>query len=367
MSLPFLRLSGSPFEQGVAHGRELRRRVVHNRMIYFERFARETGLSEADVLRIAVPYAEAITAQNPNYYAGMKGIAQGSGLSFGEIAALNLRYEILYYQFGKLAAAASAEPPIDGCTAFAVLPAGTVSGHLLIGQNWDWIPEIQGAVVATQDDDGWETLGYTEAGIFGTKIGLNSVGVGLAINGMTTTDDDLSRHAKPFHVRCYEILRSRSFESAVEVVIGESRCCSTNFLIAQSPDKVVDIEAAPDEANLITCVDNCLTHANHFVDPSGLGIVEPPNDRRVYSRHRSDRLRDLLAAHMPLTIEVIKGYLRDTKDDPFGICRHRDLSSPPEQHYTTVTSVILNLETRTIHLTDGPPDESSYETFQLTE
>ena len=34
------------------------------------------------------------------------------------------------------------------------------------------------------------TLAFTEAGIFGGKIGLNSAGLGLAINGITTVDDD---------------------------------------------------------------------------------------------------------------------------------------------------------------------------------
>ncbi len=53
--------------------------------------------------------------------------------------------------------------------------------------------------------DGLRTLSFTEAGIFGGKIGLNSAGLGLTVNGLTTTDDDWSRLSKPFHVRCYEI------------------------------------------------------------------------------------------------------------------------------------------------------------------
>jgi isopenicillin-N N-acyltransferase-like protein len=373
MTLPVVHLTGSPYEQGVTHGRELRSRIAHNLDIYFTRFEREVGLSRPVVRQAAAHYADAIAAQNPDYYASMRGVAEGSGFDLPDIAALNIRYELLYYQFGKLALALEeakrregiVELEVDGCTAFAALPDATASGHLLMGQNWDWIPEVQGAVLHTTDADGFETLAFTESGIVGAKIGLNSAGLGLAINGMTTVDDDWSRLARPFHVRCYEILRSRSFDAAVNVITGEARSCSTNFLVAQAPNRVVDVEAAPDKINLLSCDDGCLTHANHFVDPAGLGVVETPNERRVYSRRRQARLRELLLARRPLTVESIQDALRDTLDEPFGLSRHRNPAEPPEAHYITVTSVVMDLDTRTLHLTDGPPDESTYQTVAL--
>src|SRR5439155_12775577 len=122
----------------------------------------------------------------------------------------------------------------------------STNGHLLLGQNWDWIPQVQGAVLHTLEPDGLETLSFTEAGIVGGKIGLNSAGLGLAINGLLSSADDWSRLELPFHVRCYEILRRRSLAEAVDVVAREKRSCSANFLIAQTPDLAVDLEAAPD-------------------------------------------------------------------------------------------------------------------------
>lgn len=371
MALPFVHLTGTPYEQGVTHGRELKARVAHNLDVYFDRFLREVGLDRPTVRGIAARYAEAISKQNPNYYAGMQGVATGGGFDLLDVAALNVRYEILYYQFGKLAIAQAearhlaGEAMADGCTAFAALPEATADGHLLVGQNWDWIPEVQGAIVRTTDADGFETLGFTESGIVGTKIGLNTAGVGLAINGMTAMNDDWSRLAKPFHVRCYEILRARTHADAVKVVTGEDRSCSTNFLIAQAPDQVVDVEAAPDKFGLLTCKDGCLTHANHFVDPASIGVEEAPSERREFSRMREHRLRDLLLARRPLTAFKIQEALKDTDNDPFGICRHRDLTMPPEEHYITVTAVVMDLHTRTLHLTDGPPDQAPYQTVSL--
>ncbi len=376
MSLPIVKLIGAPYEQGTAHGRELKDRIAHNLDVYFERFAREVGLLREEVLAIAERYADAIARQNPDYHAQMRGVADGAGVPFLEIAALNVRYEILYYQFGKLApeakqaakGALNVEGRADGCTAFAALPHATASGHLLLGQNWDWIPEVQGAVLHTHDNDNHETLAYTEAGIVGAKIGFNSVGIGLAINGMTTTGDDWSRLAKPFHVRCFEILRSRRFDDAIKVITDEARSCSTNFLVAQTPDRVLDVEAAPDKINLLSCDDaGCLTHANHFVAPDALGITEAPNERRIYSKRRQARLRELLGERIPLTAENIQDALRDTQDDPFGICRHRNVAEPPEMHYTTVTAVVMDLNARTLYLTDGPPDQAPFQTVTMTE
>jgi isopenicillin-N N-acyltransferase like protein len=372
MTLPVVRLSGSARDRGVTHGRELKDRVDHNLAVYYERFEREVGVSKRDARALAEKWAEAIWRFNPDYFTEMEGVAVGSGHDLRDITVLNVRYEILYYMFGKLAVelaarkeAAAREGQADGCTAFALLPEATASGHLLMGQNWDWIPEVRGAVLHTTEDDGLQTLAYTESGIVGAKIGFNSEGLGLAINGMTTTDDDWTVLRRPFHVRCYEILRSRTLDEAARVVTDEDRACAGNFLIGQTPDRVVDIEAAPTVHGLLTPDGGCLTHANHFVDPEGLGVREAPNERRVYSRNRQSRLRDLLLARLPATVEGVQDALRDTQDEPFGICRHRNPEEPPEMHYTTVTSVVMDLDARVLHLTDGPPDQSPYQTVTM--
>ncbi len=360
MSFPVVHLSGPAFEQGLQHGHELRERVAHNLRVYFDRFEREVDLPRDAVLAMAREYAGAIEQQNPDYFAGMRGIAEAAGFSLDEIVALNVRYELLYYQFGQQYLT---EP--DGCTSFAVLPEASASGHLLLGQNWDWIPQIQGALVHTSEPDGMETLAFTEAGIWGAKIGLNSAGLGLCVNGMTTTDDDWARRSRPFHVRCYEVLRQREFESAVRVVSEEGRSCSTNFLVAQAPDQVANLEASPHRVNRLGCEGGCLVHSNHFIDPDKLGITEPPNPRRIYSRKRRARLAELIGTRRPVGIGDLQGWLQDHAEHPYGLCRHEDQSAPEEEHYITVTSVVMDLETRELWLTEGPPCGADYEHHAL--
>jgi len=364
--LPVLHLTGSAYDQGIQHGQALQDQIGHNLEVYFARFEQEAGVTKPEALRRASRYAGAIAGQNPAYFDGMRGVADGSGFPLEEIAALQVRYEILYFQWGKNASASPTSEDVDGCTAFAVLPEAAANGHLLVGQNWDWIPEVKGAVVHTSDPDGMEVLAFTEAGIVGGKIGFNSAGVALAINGMMSTDDDWSTLAKPFHVRCYEILRSRDFDSAVAVVTSESRACSTNFLIAQTPGKVVDIEAAPSTLRLLECEGGCLVHTNNFTDPGDIGVAEPPNPKREFSKGRRSRMGELLAQHDKVSIADIQTDLQDHLRYPYGICRHAAVGlEPPEKHAITVTAVIMDVTDKTLMLTDGVPCENPFQTVTL--
>ena len=362
MTLPLLRLAGTPYEQGFQHGQALRAAIAQNLDLYFTRFEREAKLPPAEALDRARRYAAAIAEAAPDYHAGMRGIADGSGQSLDRIAALNVRYEILYYQFGQNAVAVRGA---DGCTAFAVAPAASASGHLLIGENWDWIPEVRGALLHTTDPDGFQTLGFTEAGIFGAKIGLNAAGLGLLINGMTTTADDWSRLSLPFHARCHAILRARTLDDAMEVVTATPRACAANFLIAQAPDQIVDIEAAPDRARHWEAASGRLYHTNHFLDPRALGVVEPEIERGPDSQERLDRIRALLSVDRPLALADLAAALRDQSGLPNAICRRPDLTQPSEERYATVVSIIMDLHTQTLWITDGPPSEREYEVIAL--
>jgi isopenicillin-N N-acyltransferase-like protein len=356
VALPLLHLDGTPYEQGLQHGRALRDLIAENLAVYFDRFEREGKLQPAEARERANRYVPVL--EEHAYFEAMRGVADGSGVPFQDIVVLNMRYELLYFQYGVNAL-------VDGCTSFAVLPRASLNGHLLLGQNWDWIPEVRGAVLHTRDADGLETLGFTEAGIVGGKIGLNSVGLGLAINGLYTTADDWSRLKTPFHVRCYDILRSRTLEQAMAVVSDTPRACSTNFLIAQTPDRALDLEAAPDTITRIEPSDTALVHSNHFIDPAASGVDEPPVEKRPHSYSRQARMQELLDARAPVSIADLEEALRDHDNFPDSLCRHVNTDDEPEEWVTTVTSAIMDLQERSLRLTAGQPCEHLYETYSI--
>lgn len=357
MTLPVVHVDGDPFDQGRQHGRALRERIAHNLEVYYDRCLREAALEPTEVrarTKRLLPLLE-----SSDYFAAVQGVAEGSGFELIDIAMLNVRYELLYYQYSVMPVGGA-----DGCTSFGLLPSQTTNGHLLIGENWDWIPEVEGALVHTQEQD-FAILSFTEAGIVGGKIGLNSFGVGLVINGLLSTVDDWSRAVKPFHVRCYDILRSRTLDAARSVVADQPRACSTNFLLAQPPHGLMDIEAAPDTTCELPAHHGVLAHTNHFLHPAGLGVEEPKSERRPQSQTRLSRMRELLEARKPLSVGDLQACLRDHDNYPDSVCRHSHPDDPPEEACTTVVSAILDLDEQTVWVTDGPPCEHQYAAYSL--
>ncbi len=357
--LPLLTLSGSPYVQGLAHAEALQDAIHHNLRLYFHRFEREIGLSAEEVLRRAALYLAALEHLHPDYTAGMRGIAEGCGASLLEVTALNVRYEILYDAYGEQ------QRGIDGCTSFALTPEKT-GGPLLLGQNWDWLPEVKGAVLHLVHDDPThegapDVLAFTEAGIFGPKIGLNSAGLGLVINGMTSSDDDWSRLALPFHARCYDALRAPDIGAACAAILREPRACSGNFMLASPPASVVDLEVAPRTHGTLEPEGGVLVHANHFTTPA----VDDPNlEERQGSVTREGQLKRLLARGR-VDIETVQDDLRNSENAPDALCRYPDPHKPDYEAYATVVSVVMDLGARVLYISDGPPDRAPYQRVAL--
>jgi isopenicillin-N N-acyltransferase-like protein len=354
VSLPLVELAGGPFDQGRQHGSALREQIAHNLAVYYDRFQRE-GHLEADEVRRRAAQLQPVLEGFPAYFEGVRGIADGAHQALIDVVMLNVRYELLYFQYSVLPVGGP-----DGCTSFAVLPEATRDGHLLIGENWDWIPEVQGAVLRTD-----RSLSFTEAGIVGGKIGLNAAGLGLTVNGLLSTDDDWSQPVAPFHVRCHDILHSDALEAAARVITSVRRACSANFVLAQAPDRAVDIEAAPGTTCSFGPRQSVLTHTNHFLEADHLGVEEPASERRPHSYTRLERMGELLSAAQPLDVGDVQACLRDHDNYPDSVCRHQHPDDPPEEACVTVVSAVMDLNERTLWLSDGHPCKHPYDAFTL--
>ena len=361
MSLLHFKFSGTTYEQGLAHGEALQESIAKNIDIYLNRFENEAGISKNELLENTGIYLNILREQSPEYVNGMNGIAESSNLNLLEIAMLNLRYELLYHALGKLLQSEA----VDGCTSFAVLPAAAENNNLLMGQNWDWIPDVDCVLTTSIDSDGLQRMAFTEAGIFGGKPGMNSEGVGLTVNGMYSTDDDWSRFEKPFHLRCYEVLRSKNMEEALHALVGTPRSCTANFILGHAPSRAIDIELAPDRLRFIDPVNGVLAHANHLVDPKKTGVAEPENPRRHLSEFRHNRMEELLNERKPVNVAGIQEILKDHEHQPQSLCRHRDDSIPESQHTITKTAMIMDLEERKMWVTNGQPCTAEFEEYSL--
>jgi len=182
MRLPVLRLKGSPYEIGYRHGQQAQYKIQRNLEVYFRRFKNETALSRDEALRRAERYLQVIRRVSPSYARAMEGVALGSKSRLLEITALNVRYELMYSQFAKIGL--KPVPRVDGCTAFGAMPEATVNRHLLMAQNCDCIPQVEGLFLKSRPTIGSNIVCFTEAGVVGAKIGRNSSGIGMAMIGL---------------------------------------------------------------------------------------------------------------------------------------------------------------------------------------
>ncbi len=361
MSLTHFVFSGTSYEQGLSHGEALKDSIKKNIDVYLNRFEAEAGIVKDELIDNAGIYLPILREQSPEYVNGINGIAESSDIDLLEIAFLNLRYELLYDALGKR----YLEESVDGCTAFAILPEVTRNNHLIMGQNWDWIPDIDCVLTTSKDIDGLQRLSFTEAGIFAGKPGMNSESVGVTVNGMYSTSDNWSRLKKPFHLRCYEILRSRNMDEALGFLTDTPRSCTANFIVGHGPQRAVNIELAPDSLRIISAEDGIISHANHFYNPGIAGVSEPQNPRRHLSEFRQTRMEALLFEHQPLSVEQVQGILKDHENEPQSICRHRDDTLPGSQQTITKTAMIMDLSEGKIWVTNGQPCKAEFEKFSF--
>lgn len=308
---------------------------------------------------------------SPAYALAMEGVAMGSDSKLLEITALNVRYELMYSQFAKIGI--KPVPLVGGCTAFGAMPEATVNRHVILAQNWDWIPQVKGLFLKVRPAIGPEVLCFTEAGVVGGKIGMNSEGIGLAINGLVSDEDDWERLRKPFHVRCWEILNSKTLTEALSKVTRGERSCSANFILGQQKSlgsgRLVDVETAPESTLTLSPKDDAITHTNHFLHPAKLGIRQVLDEERRSTLHRGKRINELVkpirSGKAKLSLTRAEKILQDHDGRPESVCRHQNSALPVYSRYQTVVSVIMDLYTGHMRATAGSPCENSYQTLRI--
>ncbi len=350
---------GDPLARGRAYGRQAAAKVQRCIAAYREAFQHRAGLAWRDALAHARGFEDDIAVFSPAALLEMRGIAEGAGAEFDAILALNCRSELMF------AAARRGAVPSE-CTSFAVVPEASVDGHMLLGQNWDWVPFAREVcvLVEMQRDDGPDFATVVEAGML-AKVGFNSAGVGLCTNTLVSAKDAGSRGV-PYHVMLRALLDAESVAGAERILTSVDRALSANYLVADKSGAAANFETIAGGASAVRTTRparGLLAHANHFLDPE-FAPIDAYVGNSPHSLTRLDAMRRGLAGP-GLCVERMQSILRDHDHAPNGICGHPDPAAHPLYSRTTVASVIADLTTGDIWLTEGPPCSSEYEHYSL--
>lgn len=353
---PRIRIAGGPRERGLSYGQQAAARVKTSVAAYSKVFEHYAGWRWPRVHAEAIRFLPAIVDYDVRYAEEMRGIAEGAGVAFEDILAINVRTEVMFSAKVREQASSVRRPPLE-CSAVAALSPFTADGRTLLAQNWDWLVHARDTVIVleVQQDEGPAFVTVVEAGLL-AKCGLNSNGVGIVTNALVA-DTDRGEPRLPYHVVLRSLFDAGSLSDALARIQRTTRSSSANYLVAQS-GAALNVEAVPgDFSDLAVDIPSggLFVHTNHFLSPRftgrDVGLWVMPDSPVRYQRFLT-RLEEFRGS---LTPEALRRCLADHVNHPAGVCAHPREGLDPVDQDATLASVVMDLDERAIWIADGPP------------
>jgi isopenicillin-N N-acyltransferase-like protein len=125
----------------------------------------------------------------------------------------------------------------------------------------------------------------------------------------------------------------------------------------------IDVEVSPDDYAVLYDDDGLLSHANVFSDVRLSGKI---NDkiRTMYpdSMIRAARASKMMKKYVKKAkdVEAFKNSLADHFGYPNSVCRHPDPNEPEDKRAETLASVIMDLDTKTMWISNGNPCSNEF-------
>lgn len=355
-------VSGTPAARGRMYGQRAGVRVRHCIDRYREVFAQRAGLAWDDAIAHARTFLPAIESFAPQALVEMRGIADGAEVPFDCVLVLNCRSELMF-----AAAKRRGVPPPSECTSFAVTPQASANGHMLLGQNWDWVPFARevSMLVDVRRDEKPSYVTIVEAGML-AKVGVNAAGLGLCTNTLVSAED-AGRQGVPYHVMLRSLLDAESVDDAARTLGSVQRALSANYLLADRSGQAVNFETTAGGKAQIRATrpeGGLIAHTNHFLDPAFTDI-DAYVANSPHSVTRLDDIRKGLEEGARLDVARLQHVLRGHDHAPNGVCSHPDPAAHPLYARTTVASVLMDLTAGEMWFTDGPPCEGAYQGYRF--
>ncbi len=336
-------LQGSPGEIGLQHGKLLKDRVVATWEFYSQTLFGDQLASLED---LGNQYLEAIFAFSDGYGTEIEALSRGAGLRDWQVAVLNARTEIFQVTMEKMRS--------GECTAL-YLP-----GSRILGQNWDWMKQLESLFVVMQINraDGHQILQIAEPGIIG-KIGLNSAGLGVCLNIIAGGPSSV---AVPIHILLRYVLDSTDPSEVLERIQNTHLGTYSNILMADDQGHSVNMEFSGTEMKVVDYGDNIPIHTNHYLSDLKNGRDDAKDPLYSNSTARLDRSKEMLEKlDQKPGLDKVKSVLMDTGNEKDPICRKYGESMG--MMVGTVSSVIMDLPNRALHVTKGNPRQCPYQVF----
>jgi isopenicillin-N N-acyltransferase-like protein len=352
--LPLIQVYGSHRQMGCQIGEACREQVRHSienaHVLLDDAFDHLQLTWEGAQIqsRKYIPFAE---ERYPQYVDEIKGIAEGAGVSFDDVAVVN-----------GMEAVTMDALHLTKCTSMAVGQERTANGNVLVAHNEDWLPEDEPDVfmIHARPDDEPPFLAMTYGALL-PNIGLNAYGIAQCCDSVYPGD---SRIGIPRVVVSRAVLAARTPGEAIRHTLVMHRAAGYNHLLVHESGEMYNVEVSSRRFALLPSDNGIIVHTNHYLDPQ-MQAIETDSDELVATRVRYLRALRLLNQTPLHNLHTLQAIQKDHINHPDSICNHANQAENPLDREKTITAMVIDLTKRQIHATWGNPCENTYYTYQL--
>lgn len=367
-------ISGPPRERGQQYGEGARDLIELAIGYYSAALSQQTGMSWPAIAQSVLKWLPICEQLAPHLVEEMRGIADGAGVTFEEILALNLRGEFVHNHRAQQAGQGTAidstaadeedRASIDGCTSFFLTGAASGTGHTLVGQNWDWrtLTAATTMVLRITQDPLPTIVMQVEAGQVG-RHGANSAGIALNANGMGGTFG--TEIGLPQTLIRRLVLDQSNIAIALKTLVKTRPHIASNALLAHHTGFGIDLETTPHGIDWVYPEADMIAHTNHYqasVPPQLAGHYRPASADSLLRLPRvSAGLRKVAGAtNAEQSRELVRAAMSDHLGFPEGVCTHPEPGADPLKQWSTLLSSCVDLTTGEYFVAAGFPCETAY-------
>jgi isopenicillin-N N-acyltransferase-like protein len=347
MTVPFVRLSGTPSEVGFQHGAargDALRRFIDDDLCRINKLA-PSPVTLAELSPVLADYSTAIAAATPALGQEIDGLASGAGIAPEEAVLLQARRELIGYQ---------KVPARGDCTTYASLTAGP-SRSPVLAQTVDLNGNLDDQIAVldiTLSRSPREVLVLSFGGLLG-YLGINSDGLAIGLN--LVLGGTWHPGLPPYLAIRHLLDNASGVAEALDILAGLPLASSRSLTLCD-PTAVACVEILGGE--LRVTAEGQSAHTNHYLHPDFVSADELNVFARNSSLQRLKAVQTALAqAPSDLDVEEHFGLLTQPAicvGDTGDIRRER-----------TVAAAVMLPERGELHLRPGDPSRTSTQVFRI--
>ena len=339
-------VSGTPYEQVVQEGKELREIIEKNVALVRERMERDS-LNNDRYRKFVERNLGFMERCHQDLYQEMKGISDGSGISFEDIIYLNIPAYFMSEYFNQ------------ECSMLMVRGKATVDGNTYVIKNRDMSMYIEQAVIKREYPNGLKMVEINGAGtVTYPACGMNSYGLGVTNTGFWSVKapSDVERvDAAHIFLNAHLLLSEcKTAKEALEYVKKSPRMNGLNVIIVDTKDAYCVEMTKDDVAVQEDDGSGVLYRANHYVSDK-LKHLNPDITQYTSTYKRYERIGELVGERYgKLRFQDLFRIMSDHENGQNCICRHPHDGVPAK----TVSTSMFVLEDSEAWATIGNPCEN---------